>query len=205
MHQCFAAICALSLHQAGTYIPLQAMLLVDRLGRCKLQLLLFFCTGVSTICLMGSSFAEGDGDPNSCYGGGNIFPVYISVFLLFVGRGASNACFSATYVATPELYVPPPMSPRATPFLLRTLLSPLVLSLILFLPSYILLALRYTTNVRATALGVCSSVSRIAGIVCSYASGTVCIASFVAISGVLSMFGGLLSLSLPETKGKMIR
>jgi hypothetical protein len=85
---------------------LQAMLLVDRLGRCKLQLLLFFCTGISFLCLMGSSFTEGGNNPNSCPDGGNIFPVAVSVFLLFVGRGASNACFSATYVATPELYVP---------------------------------------------------------------------------------------------------
>ena len=84
------------------------MLLVDRLGRCKLQLLLFFCTGISFLCLMGGSFTGGDNNPNSCPDGGNFFPVMFSVFLLFVGRGASNACFSATYVATPELYVPTP-------------------------------------------------------------------------------------------------
>ncbi len=105
-YQCFVAFVVRASHLAAVHVPvLQAMLLVDRLGRCKLQLLLFFCTGISTLCLIGSSFAEGDGDPNSCFGGSNIFPVYISVFLLFVGRGASNACFSATYVATPELYV----------------------------------------------------------------------------------------------------
>jgi hypothetical protein len=86
---------------------LQAMLLVDRLGRCKLQLLLFICTGTTFLSLMGSSFAEG-GDNASCPSGGNIFPVFFSVLLLFVGRGASNACFSATYVATPELYAPAP-------------------------------------------------------------------------------------------------
>ena len=54
---------------------------------------------------MGSSFTEGGNNRSSCPDGGNIFPVAVSVFLLFVGRGASNACFSATYVATPELYV----------------------------------------------------------------------------------------------------
>jgi len=86
----------------------QAMLLVDRLGRCKLQLLLFICTGATFLSLMGSSFA----DATSCPSGGNIFPVFLSVFLLFVGRGASNACFSATYVATPELYVPSPATQR---------------------------------------------------------------------------------------------
>jgi hypothetical protein len=86
------------------HAPAQAMLLVDRLGRCKLQLLLFICTGISFLCLTGSYFSDGENNPKSCSKGGNIFPMMLSVFLLFVGRGASNACFSATYVATPELY-----------------------------------------------------------------------------------------------------
>jgi hypothetical protein len=55
---------------------------------------------------MGSSFAEGGNNPKLCPDGGNVFPVFVSVLLLFIGRGTSNACFSATYVATPELYVP---------------------------------------------------------------------------------------------------
>lgn len=100
-------MCSVLRALALVHTLLQAMLLVDRLGRCKLQLLLFICTGTTFLSLMGSSFAEG-GDNASCPSGGNIFPVFFSVFLLFVGRGASNACFSATYVATPELYAPAP-------------------------------------------------------------------------------------------------
>jgi hypothetical protein len=143
---------------------------------------------------MGSSFAEGGTNPKSCHNGGNIFPVFVSVLLLFIGRGASNACFSATYVATPELYVSnamPSPHPALSNFAVYNVSSS---------PNC-----RYTTNVRATALGVCSSVSRVAGIVCSYASGTACTSDFVIVSGILAIFGGLLALSLPETTGKILR
>jgi hypothetical protein len=183
----------------------QAMLLVDRLGRCKLQLLLFICTGATFLCLMGSSFAEGGDNQKSCPSGGNFLPVYMSVFLLFVGRGASNACFSATYVATPELYVPLPLPPTQ-PASLSTVSPSANASHFEYNPEYVVSNnARYTTNVRATALGVCSSVSRVAGIVCSYASGSACTSDFVVISGVLAIFGGFLSLSLPETTGKVLR